>query len=688
MAAKIQYPHTRREEIVEEFHGIKVSDPYRWLEGEASPEIEAWISAQNQLTFDFLQQIPAREKIRQRMTELWNFEKYGVPSEKGGRYFFTRNDGLQNQSALYWLEDLAGEPELLLDPNLLSADGTVALTNVAVSEDGTCLAYAISSAGSDWQEIHLRPVGHGAGGDLPDVIRWVKFSNISWTPDGQGFYYCRYDEPQAGLDYKSQNYFHKLYYHHLGEPQEADELVYERPDQKEWLFEGKVSDDGRYLIVTVSVGTGIENGIFFKDLATPGSEVTGLLTGFDAEYVFLGNEGPRFFFRTNLDAPLGRIVALDISQRGQRVLEEFIPQAGDNLEYASLVGDQLFLDYLHDAHHQVTVHGLDGARQGEVKLPGIGTVMGFSGSRQDRETFYLFTSFTDPGSIYRYDLETGQSTLFRQPRLSVDLQSFVTDQVFYPSKDGTRIPMFLVHKAGLRLDGNNPTILYGYGGFNIPVTPTFSVLYLAWMEMGGLVAVANLRGGSEYGKAWHEGGMKLAKQNVFDDFIAAAEWLIANDYTSTPRLSILGRSNGGLLVGACLAQRPDLYGACIPVVGVLDMLRFHKWTIGWAWVSDYGSVENEDEFHALLAYSPYHNLHPGTHYPPTLVTTGDHDDRVFPAHSFKFAAALQAAQDGEAPALIRIDVRAGHGVGKPTAKLIAEASDQLAFLVKYLDVQV
>jgi prolyl oligopeptidase len=686
MTGTIQYPNTPREEIVEEFHGVKVSDPYRWLEDDHSPETEAWVTAQNQLTFSFLKQIPAREKIRQRMTELWNFEKFGIPFKKGGRYFFTRNDGLQNQSPLYWLENLADEPRLLIDPNQLSADGTVALVNAAINRDGTRLAYGISGAGSDWQEIHLRPVG-GPGSDLPDMIRWVKFSGISWTADGKGFYYCRYDEPAPGSDYKSQNYFHKLYYHRLGEPQEGDRLVYERPDQKEWLFYGEVSNDGRYLVITVSVGTQQANAILYQDLAASGSEVTPLLTGFDAEYIFLGNDGPRFYFRTDKGAPLGRVVSVDIQQPGEDALQGLVPEAGDTLQFASIVGDQMFLAYLHDAHSQVKVYSLNGALHGEVGLPGIGSAVGFTGSREDRETFYLFTSFTDPGSIYHYDLESGKSTLFRQPRTSFSPQDYVTEQVFYNSKDGTRVPMFLVHKPGLRRDGNNPTILYGYGGFNIPVTPAFSVLYLVWMEMGGLVAVANLRGGSEYGKAWHEAGMKLNKQNVFDDFIAAAEWLIANRYTRRPKLAILGRSNGGLLVGACLTQRPDLYGACIPVVGVLDMLRFHKWTIGWAWVSDYGSVEEPDEFRALLAYSPYHNIRPGMKYPPTLVTTGDHDDRVFPAHSFKFAAALQAAQSGEDPVLIRIDVRAGHGLGKPTAKLIEEASDQLAFLVKFLDVQ-
>jgi prolyl oligopeptidase len=686
MTGTIQYPNTPREEIVEEFHGVKVSDPYRWLEDDHSPETEAWVTAQNQLTFSFLKQIPAREKIRQRMTELWNFEKFGIPFKKGGRYFFTRNDGLQNQSPLYWLENLADEPRLLIDPNQLSADGTVALVNAAINRDGTRLAYSISGAGSDWQEIHLRPVG-GPGSDLPDMIRWVKFSGISWTADGKGFYYCRYDEPAPGSDYKSQNYFHKLYYHRLGESQEGDRLVYERPDQKEWLFYGEVSNDGRYLVITVSVGTQQANAIFYQDLAASGSEVTPLLTGFDAEYIFLGNDGPRFYFRTDKGAPLGRVVSVDIQQPGEDALQGLVPEAGDTLQFASIVGDQMFLAYLHDAHSQVKVYSLNGALHGEVGLPGIGSAVGFTGSREDRETFYLFTSFTDPGSIYHYDLESGKSTLFRQPRTSFSPQDYVTEQVFYNSKDGTRVPMFLVHKPGLRRDGNNPTILYGYGGFNIPVTPAFSVLYLVWMEMGGLVAVANLRGGSEYGKAWHEAGMKLNKQNVFDDFIAAAEWLIANRYTRRPKLAILGRSNGGLLVGACLTQRPDLYGACIPVVGVLDMLRFHKWTIGWAWVSDYGSVEEPDEFRALLAYSPYHNIRPGMKYPPTLVTTGDHDDRVFPAHSFKFAAALQAAQSGEDPVLIRIDVRAGHGLGKPTAKLIEEASDQLAFLVKFLDVQ-
>jgi len=678
------YPDFPRQNVVDQIQGVPVPDPYRWLEDDHSPQTEAWVTAQNELTFKYLARIPARPRIFDRMTELWNYEKYSIPFGWGGRYFFTRNDGLQNQAVLYWLDRLDSEPRLLLDPNILSADGTIALTSVAISKDGRRVAYGLSGAGSDWVEMHVRQVDTGE--DLPDLVQWVKFSGASWAVDGKGFFYSRYDAPVEGSDFKSQNYFHKLYFHKLGEPQSTDRLVYQRPDHKEWLFNGEVSDDGRYLVITVSQGTQVENAIFYQDLSIPGSPVIELLPAFDAEYQFLGNDGTHFYFRTDLVAPLGQVITIDLSHPARPAWQELIPQSQDALDFANLTGDQFFVGYLHAAHSLVKVFSLAGELLRQVELPGIGSAGGFSGSRQVLDAFYLYTSFTDPGTIYHYNLETGQSTVFRQPAVGFSPQDYVTDQVFYPSKDGTAIPMFLVHKKGMPRDGKNPTILYGYGGFNISVTPVFSVPWLVWMEMGGLVAVANLRGGGEYGKAWHEAGMKLCKQNVFDDFIAAAEWLIESRYTRTSRLAIMGRSNGGLLVGACMTQRPDLFGACLPAVGVLDMLRFQKFTIGWAWVSDYGSVDDSAEFRALLAYSPYHNLKPGTAYPATLVTTGDHDDRVFPAHSFKFTAALQAAQAGPAPVLIRVETRAGHGAGKPTTKQIEESADKLAFLVKVLEI--
>jgi prolyl oligopeptidase len=597
--------------------------------------------------------------------------------------FFTRNNGLENQSVLYWSESLRGAPKVLLDPNQLAADGTIALIDYAVSKDGRYLAYGLSSSGSDWQEWHVREVDSGE--DLDDVVRWVKFSGAEWSPDNLGFYYGRYDAPEDGLAYKEANYNQKLYYHRIGTSQCEDELVYERPDQKEWGYSATVSDDGRYLVITVSQGTHREKGILFKDLHSTGGAVEDLSVEFDAAYSFAGNDGATFYLLTDLNAPLGRLVAIDVTRPDESEWREIIPESSDALRSVNLVGGKFFASYLHDAHALVTVFDAQGRLERRVELPGIGDVTGFEGGSGDQETFYLFTGFTTPGTVYHYDVASGQSAVFRAPETSFGPDRYVTKQVFYESKDGTAIPMFLTHRRDVKLDGNNPTYLYGYGGFNICQTPSFSPSNALWLEMGGIYAQANLRGGGEYGKAWHHAGSKLVKQNVFDDFIAAAEWLIANGYTRTPRLAIGGRSNGGLLVGACLTQRPDLFGACLPIVGVLDMLRFHKFTIGWAWTSDYGSPDDEDEFGALLAYSPYHNVKPGAAYPPTLIATGDHDDRVFPAHSFKFAAALQSAQGSDDPILIRIETKAGHGLGKPTTKLIAEFADMWTFLVHALD---
>ena len=688
---RIEYPESWRMDLLDLLHGVEVPDPYRWLEEIDSEESQRWISAQNRLTFDYLGRIPAREKLFQRLTELWDYERYGVPSKRGGRTFYICNDGLQDQGVLYWMASVfvnqkqasaEAEPKVLLDPNGLSEDGTVALMDWEVSEDGQLLAYGLAAAGSDWQEWRVRVVETGR--DLDDLLTWVKFSGVSWTPDGRGFFYSRYDAPAEGMAYKGANYYQKLYLHRIGAPQDEDELIYGRPDEKEWSFDGWVTDDGRYLAISVGRGTTRENGFFFKELAAGSGQVVELLSDFDARYTFVGNDGPLFYFFTDLDAPMSRVIGIDTTRPERENWVDVIPESADALQAVTLVGGRFVAVTMHDAHSRVAIFGADGEPLRELGLPGMGAVEGFWGKWDDPETFYRFTGFTTPGTIYQLDVVTGENRVFREPQLGFDPDQYVTEQVFFPSKDGTLVPMFISHRQGLALDGDNLTYLYGYGGFNLPQPPTFSVSNLVWMEMGGVYAQANLRGGSEYGESWHQGGMKLEKQNVFDDMIAAAEWLIENAYTRTERLAIGGRSNGGLLTGACLTQRPELFGAVLVIVGVLDMLRFQKFTIGWAWTSDYGSPDDLGEFQALLAYSPYHQLRPGTAYPPTLVTTGDHDDRVFPAHSFKFAAALQAAQAGAAPTLIRIDTRAGHGLGKPTSKLIEEWADCWAFLVDAL----
>jgi prolyl oligopeptidase len=684
-SSRFHYPVTRPTDQTDDYHGVKVADPYRWLEDDNSAETKAWVEEQNKVTFSYLEKIPERAAIKDRLTKLWNYERYGVPFKQGGRYFISRNDGLQNQSVLYTMASLDAEPALLLDPNKLSGDGTVALSGYDISADGNLMAYGLSTAGSDWQEWKVRDVRTGE--DLSDQIKWVKFSGASWAKDSQGFFYSRYDEPTEEAKLTRVNYFHKLYYHRLGTPQSEDKLVYHRPDHKDWNFYGGVTDDGRYLIITASQGTDPKNRVLYQDLQQPDSPVVELLMDFDADYSFIDNHGPVFWFKTDLNASRHRVIAIDITKPARANWKEIIPEARETLTGVGAVNNQFICSYLKDARSQVKVFGLDGSFVREIALPGIGSAGGFGGKRSDTETFYSFTSYTSPGTIFRHDLKTATSTVFRQAKVDFHPNDYVTRQIFYTSKDGTRVPMFISHKKGLKLDGKNPTLLYGYGGFNISLTPGFSVANLAWMEMGGVYAVPNLRGGGEYGEQWHQAGTKLKKQNVFDDFIAAAEWLIANQYTTPKKLAISGGSNGGLLVGACMTQRPDLFGATLPAVGVMDMLRFHKFTIGWAWTSDFGSAENTDEFKALYAYSPLHNIKPGTKYPPTLITTADHDDRVVPAHSFKFAAALQAAQAGKAPTLIRIETRAGHGAGKPTTKMIEEAADKMAFLVRELKVE-
>ncbi len=685
-AQMIQYPPARRGEQVDDYHGTPVADPYRWLEDVDAPETRAWIEAQNRVTESYLEQIPARAALRRRLTALWNYARYGAPSHKGGRYFFFKNDGLQNQAVLYDQPSLTAPPRVLLDPNLLAVDGTVALSTLEPSEDGTLLAYGVSASGSDWQEFRIRDVASGR--DLNDQLRWIKFSGASWTQDRAGIYYSRYPEPSGDAP-QGVNRFQKVYYHRLGTDQTADVLVYERPDQPDWGFSADVTHDGRYAVLTVWAGTDRRNRVYYLDLGDArhprvNGAVVRLLDEFDASYAFVGNDGPVFYFLTDHDAPRKRIVAIDTRHPERAAWRETIPQSADVIEGAHIIHDTFVVHYLHDAHSRLVLFGLDGRLETEIPLPTLGSVSAISGEREDTEMFYAFTSFLYPTTIFRYDFTAGTMTVFKAPAIDFDPSGYETEQVFYRSKDGTRVPMFLTHKKGLRRDGSNPTYLYGYGGFNVSLTPAFSVAAVVWLELGGVYAVANLRGGGEYGEEWHEAGMYERKHNVFDDFLAAAQYLIDAGYTSSPKLAIGGGSNGGLLVGAAITQRPELFAAALPQVGVMDMLRFHKFTIGWAWVSEYGSSDSASQFPYLYAYSPLHRVKAGTRYPATLVSTADHDDRVVPGHSFKFTAALQAAQAGSAPVLIEIETKAGHGAGKPTTKVIEEQADQWAFLVKNL----
>lgn len=681
---KPTYPYTLTVDQTDDFHGTIVPDPYRWLEDVDSPETLDWVKRQNELTYGFLGKIPARERLTQRLTSLWDYAKASAPFQRGNLYFQFRNTGLQNQDVLYVAETPSAAGRVLLDPNSLSEDGTAALNAHSVSDDGRWLAYAISRSGSDWQEWRIRNVQTGA--DLPETLAYSKFSGATWAKDGSGFYYCRYPAPAEGETYQQANYNQQLAFHRLNTLQREDTLVYARPDQPEWGFEAEISDDGRYLLLKVWQGTDTRNRFFYKDLQLNG-EMVELIPNLEAAYTFVGNDGPNFYFHTDRDAPRGCLLSIDVTRPDKSNWQTLIPESADVLENAHLFGGQFVAVYMHHARHILRRFRLDGTPLGDIPLPGLGSVPALTGKRAQDEMFYTFSAFISPATVYRYDFKTGASELVFSPQIDFDFSAYETRQVFVPSKDGTNIPMFITHKKGLVYDGQNPTLLYGYGGFNIAYLPAFAVQYLAWLEMGAVFAVANLRGGSEYGEAWHQAGMLHNKQNVFDDFIACAEWLIAENVTCTPKLAIEGRSNGGLLVGACMTQRPDLYGACLPIVGVMDMLRFHKFTIGWAWVSDYGCADDPEFFPTLYAYSPCHNIKPGTAYPPTLVLTGDHDDRVVPGHSFKFAAALQAAQTGDAPALIRIQTKAGHGMGKPTTVLIQEWADIFAFLVHALEME-
>ena len=656
------------------------------MEDVDAPETLEWIRQQNELTQAYLTQVPTREKINKRLTELWDFAKAGAPNKRGGFYFQERNSGLQNQSVLFVKSSLTSEPRVLLDPNTLSDDGTVALTSYSISKDGKRLAYATSASGSDWLTWHIRDVETGA--DLPEKIEWSKFSGAAWLPDGSGFFYSRYDEPIEGGEYENANYNQKVFFHKLNTPQTQDVLAYARPDNREWGFQSGITDDGRYHALHIWQGTDVRNRFFYRDLQADDKFVE-LISDLEASYELIGNDGTQFYFFTNLDAPRGRLISIDITKPEKANWQTLIPEAKAVLEGVTMVNDQFAALYNEDAHHSIRLFKLDGSPDGEIPFPALGSVaqindLGLHASRSDDELFYAFQSFLYPTTVFRYDFKTRSAEVIDSPELDFDPTVYETQQVFVTSKDGTKVPMYLTHKKGLKRDRQNPTLLYGYGGFNISVMPAFAVSRLIWLELGGVYASANMRGGAEYGEDWHKGGMIGSKQNVFDDFISCAEWLIAEGITSTPKLAVEGRSNGGLLIGACMTQRPDLFGACLPIVGVMDMLRFNKFTIGWAWVSDYGSPEDPEQFKTLHAYSPYHNLKPGTKYPPTLVLTGDHDDRVVPGHSFKFAARLQACQGGDAPTLIRIQTKAGHGFGKPTKILIDELADIYSFLVNEL----
>lgn len=680
--APVTYPDSKPGKTVDVIHGVKVPDPYRWLEDLNSKETAQWVTAQNDLTEGYLNQIPGREALDQHLTKLWNVERFGVPFREGGRYFFTKNDGLQNQSVLYSTKSLDEDPSILLDPNTLSKDGTVALSSYEVSPDGRYLAYSTSASGSDWIEWRVREIATGK--DLSDHLLWSKFSGASWSKDSKGFYYGRFPTPKDGEAMMAQNIHKKIYFHEIGTTQDKDRLVYERPEHpKQGLYAG-ITDDGNYLLIQISQGTDTKNGLFYQDLSKPGSKVVELLPDFDASYDFITNLGSTFLIRTDLDAPKQKIISIDLKKPEPANWKTVVPESDDTLRSVSHVGGVLIANYLKDARTAIRRFKVDGSLLPPVKLPGLGTASGFGGKADQNETFYYFTSFTNPGATYRYDVGKNTSTLFKAPKTRFTPEDYESNQVFAPSKDGTKVPMFVVHKKGLKLDGSNPTLLYAYGGFNISLRPSYSPATIAWLDMGGVYVMANLRGGGEYGEEWHEAGMKLKKQNVFDDFISCAEYLIAKKYTRPGRLAIAGGSNGGLLVGACMVQRPDLYGACLPAVGVMDMLRFHKFTIGWAWQAEYGEPdENEADFKNLLRYSPYHNLK-AAEYPATMVITSDHDDRVVPSHSYKFAAALQAAQKGQSPTLIRIESKAGHGAGTPTTKQIEAIVDKYSFLAKSL----
>ena len=678
------YPVAKKVDVVDDYHGTKVPDPYRWLEDADAPDTRAWVEAENKITFGFVRSAPYYEEVKQSLTELWNYEKYSAPFKKGVRYFFRKNDGLQNQSVLYMQSSLEAEPQVLLDPNKFSEDGTVALAGLSISEDGSLMAYGISRSGSDQREYRIRKVD--SGGDYDEVIRWCKFAGIAWKHDNTGFFYNRFPKPGT-VDKEDENKYNRVYWHKLGTPQTQDELIYKDDANKELGFWPFITEDGKYLVLHVYSGTDPRNMIYFRKVNGSGPFIK-LIDKLEAEYSFIHNDGPLFYFKTNLDAPKGKIIVIDTRRPQRRNWQEIIPESDDVLDFVTVIDRKLVTAYMHDVHHLLKVFDLRGKYLQEIKLPAIGTVGGLSGKSDESEMFITFTSFLYPTTIFRYDFKDGQMQVFRQPKIDFNPDDYVTKQVFCKSKDGTRVPIFITHKKDIRLDGDNPTLLYAYGGFNVSIKPRFSVSRLFWMENGGVYAVAILRGGGEYGEEWHKAGMLGNKQNVFDDFIAAAEWLIDNRYTSNKKLAINGGSNGGLLTAACMLQRPDLYGAVVSQVPVIDMLRYHKFTVGHFWIPEYGNAEaSPEDFKFLYAYSPLHNVKEGVEYPPALITTADTDDRVAPLHAKKFVATLQEKYKGSNPILLRVETKAGHGAGKPTGKRIEEAADIYTFLFKILEME-
>lgn len=671
------YPATRADKnIVENHFGTNVADPYRWLENDTSPETAAWVKAQNEITFAYLSKIPYREQIKKRITELVNFPKYGSPFRAGEYYFFSKNDGLQNQSVVYYQKGLDGEPMVLLDPNKLSADGTVTAGLAGFNKDKSKVAISISRSGSDWQELYVMDVATHTW--LKDTLNWAKFTGATW--EGDGFYYCRYDAPQKGKEFSNKNEFHKVYYHKIGDDQSKDRLVYEDKINAQRYYSVGITEDERFLLLYISAGT--DNfDVWYKDLKNPAQRIfSPLFTGMNQKSSVVDNDGDFLIVQTNLDAPKNKVVLVDPKNAAKYNWKTLIAENNDVINSVGTAGKKMFVTYMKDACNKVFQYSYTGQLEREIELPGIGTVGGFNGNWDDKELFYNFTSFTYPNTIFKYDISTGRSSVFRRPELKFSPDDYTSEQVFFTSKDGTKVPMFITYRKGLQRDGNNTTLLYAYGGFSVALTPSFSASRISFLEQGGVYAMACLRGGSEYGEEWHKAGMLDKKQNVFDDFISAAEYLINEKYTSPAKLAIQGGSNGGLLIGACVNQRPDLFAVAIPQVGVMDMLRYHKFTVGWGWIDEYGNPDSAAYFSYIYKYSPLHNIKTNAEYPAIMITTADHDDRVVPAHSFKYAATLQNNYKGNNPTLIRIDVKAGHGGGKPLSKTIDETGDIFSFI--------
>lgn len=675
------YPQTKKVDTVDTYFGVQVPDPYRWLEDDMSEETAEWVKAQNAVTFDYLSQIPFRAALKERIEKIWNYPKYGTPFYKGNTFFFFKNDGMQNQSVLYIQDGLDGEPRVFLDPNTLSEDGTTSLSTLALSNDGKYFGYGISKGGSDWNEFYVIDILTGK--QLDDKLEWIKFSGIAWEKDG--FYYSRYDAPK-GSELSVKNEYQKVYYHRIGTPQSDDILVFQNKEFPQRNFSADVTTDETYLLVYERETTQ-GNTLYAKKLTDPKASFVMIAEGFDYNHSVIENYGDKLLLFTNRNAPKYKLVLVDPSNPAEENWVTIIPEKEEVLKSVQVANNMLVAEYMKDASSRAYVYDYEGKLKYELSLPGIGTLGGFSGDKNNSLAFYSYTSFTFPNTVYKFDMAQNKSEIYKTSEVDFNPDLYETKQIFYTSKDGTKVPMFIVHKKGIKLNGKNPTLLYGYGGFNVSVMPSFSISRLLLLENDGVFALANIRGGGEYGKEWHEAGTKLKKQNVFDDFIAATEYLIAEKYTSPEKLAIQGGSNGGLLVGACINQRPDLFKVALPAVGVMDMLRFHKFTIGWAWTGDYGSSEDSAQFHYLLGYSPLHNIKDGVEYPAVLVTTADHDDRVVPAHSFKYIAALQEKYKGENPVLIRIETQAGHGAGKPTDKIIDEAADTWSFIFYNLGVK-